>query len=112
MGRCCRKLERETLQDLLRSLSLLTTPSLAPHLTIYFKKYFLGMPFRSKRPNKPKGYWGKRANRRSYFIEFAQRENFDPFDVQKWYDVTGRKIAAEKVSPFFLFIWLLMPNVV
>ncbi len=33
------------------------------------------------------GYWNDINNRRNFFIEFAQKHNFDPLVADNWYNV-------------------------
>lgn len=41
-------------------------------------------------------YWNKPSNRRKFFEDYAKVNQFDPFDVDKWY-TSARFVENEKV---------------
>jgi len=65
----------------------------------YLLLVMLATPMRKTKTTKstrPKGYWTA-ANRRKFFIEFAQQKGFDPFVTENWNSVTGMQIRNAQV---------------
>lgn len=50
-----------------------------------------------KRKHKRKGYWVNIDNRRAFFLHFAEKMGFNPFDAKNWGNVTVKQLAAQQV---------------
>jgi len=45
------------------------------------------------RKTKPKGFWKDIDNMRQFFLDFAAKKGFDPYDAQTWRKVTYKELS-------------------
>jgi hypothetical protein len=97
LGRCCKKLERKKAHHHIQYVLLYSM-----HIYLLLTNVMLATPMRKTKTTKstrPKGYWTA-ANRRKFFIEFAQQKGFDPFVTENWNSVTGMQIRNAQVQHY------------
>lgn len=49
--------------------------------------------------------WHDTKSRRQFFMNYAKRNGFDPFQPGSWYSITTNQISAEKVT-YYIYIYI------